>query len=235
MFNNTVFRKSVIKKCSAAATLIMGLALYTSSSQALIITHHLMDHPDGNQAPPTYGLRLDGLFSGDADDVYTFSFLDVEMTIDTGDASDNTDGYVEIAGTMLGGTSGDGKARDTEWDLFFRYDTNILIEEDGSWIVDGSSSGANFGYIALGADDIGLADFMGGQFQPDSHRCSGHSDCGPWVGIGWLSHQTTFDSATYTHYDANDFIYTVSEPAGIFLLGIGLIGLALARRQSVSL
>ncbi|MGK7897958.1 MAG: Ig-like domain-containing protein, partial [Xenococcus sp. (in: cyanobacteria)] len=38
------------------------------------VTYQLHNHPDGNAASPFYGLRLDGLLTGNADDIVTFDF-----------------------------------------------------------------------------------------------------------------------------------------------------------------
>ena len=105
----------MFKKFGALAAAVAGLALQVSAANAAIIKHTLIDHPDGSEAPPVYGLRLDGLFSADASDVYTFSFVDVTMTIDT-DAD-----TVNIAGELLGGSAGDGEARDTAWQVRPRF------------------------------------------------------------------------------------------------------------------
>ena len=109
----------MLKKFGAVAAAVAGMTLQISAANAAIITHTLVDHPDGSEAPPVYGLRLDGLFDGNANDVYTFSFVEVTMTIDT-DAD-----TVNIAGELLGGSEGEGEDRDTTWFLDFTYDTNI--------------------------------------------------------------------------------------------------------------
>ena len=213
----------MLKKVGIALSAFTALALQFSTANALTYTTNLIDHPNGSAAPPSYGLRLDGLFDGEKNDTYTFSFDGVTMTTDTEEQT------VLISGDLIGGFDADerdGSREDDTWSFSFLYDTNITVNGDGSWAVDGSSSGANFGTLTYtgsnnvdGKDDdvdtgktIGLSDFMGGSFEDDDHRCG--SDCGPWVGIGWLSHTTNFDSTEYTHYDYNDFLYTAADETG---------------------
>lgn len=75
---------------------------YLTPQDATGAIHHysLSDHPSGNLAPPTYGLRLDDL-QGTDDQDYTFSFdhSDAGMVLTYDDAA----GTVEIAGKAYWG------------------------------------------------------------------------------------------------------------------------------------
>ena len=93
----------VFAACALALFLTPGPAL-----GGLVLrpgTYVLGDHPDGNAAPPTYGLRLDELINvTPGHDVFTFSFdaPGAEMRIDI--TSVGTDEYeLHIYGTAFGG------------------------------------------------------------------------------------------------------------------------------------
>ncbi len=64
-------------------------------------TYELLNHPRGYVDPPYYGLRLDGLLTGNKNDVFTFDFEHPEsfMTI----TYDDTDSTVHIQGVAYGG------------------------------------------------------------------------------------------------------------------------------------
>ncbi|MGD1849937.1 MAG: PEP-CTERM sorting domain-containing protein [Cyanophyceae cyanobacterium] len=90
----------------------VGLAA-PNAQAATIETHYyeLGSHPDGFEAPPAYGLRLDGingLFDGTgpaSDDVVTFDFDDPasDMNMTYVVDSDPTESVINITGTAFGG------------------------------------------------------------------------------------------------------------------------------------
>ena len=64
----------ILSPAAIGTALLAGTMLLASNAaQALPSgTYVLGSHPDGGEAPPTYGLRLDHLFGGS--EVYTFDF-----------------------------------------------------------------------------------------------------------------------------------------------------------------
>ncbi|MCO7225876.1 PEP-CTERM sorting domain-containing protein [Pleionea sp. CnH1-48] len=229
---------------------ISAIAFASISSHATIVSFDLADHPDGNQALPTYGLRLDGLFGSGSSTEWTFTFDNMRMDVDT------TLGTAHIYGTLHGGID-TGPTRPTEYDWYvdFLYSDNIIVNPDGSWSVSdsGGDNTANWGLLTLLSDvdlngdnlsdmnsSIGLVEHMGGRLDDDSHRCNGHAGCGPWVGIGWLSATMDFvqsnDSSNWnlTHHNAMDWLYQatpVPEPGSLFILLSGIAGLAAYRKR----
>ena len=228
------------------AVLLVGM-LVSGTASATVWNFDLDNHPDGNQNPPPYGLRLDGLFTGNSSDVWTFSFVDVGLVVD-----DAGSGSATISGTVNGGRdTGSDYATGTQasWGLSFTF-TGITIGADGAFTINtgGGVDAANTGALTLlddidldgnaGSDQnkaINLVGFMGGTFAEDSYRCSGHPGCGPWVGRAWLNHSIQFGApATTSHIAASDFIFTatpVPEPTALALLGLGLTAFGWRRRR----
>ena len=82
-----------LKQSVLAASMLL-LSAVTFADPIIINdgTYQLKNHPDGNAAPPPYGLRLDGLLNGNQGTIYTFDFnaegfgdVHVAHRIDPGD------------------------------------------------------------------------------------------------------------------------------------------------------
>lgn len=93
---------------TTAAALVAVAGVTATPANATVYTFGLSDHPDGNQANPTYGLRLDELFDfTSGHDVFTFSFnaLSGGMKLDYNDfnTASGSDDTIRIYGTAVGG------------------------------------------------------------------------------------------------------------------------------------
>jgi hypothetical protein len=115
------------------------LATFGSSSFAAIETYRLHNHPDGNQLPPPYGLRLDELVNATTShDVYSFTFdnylpgteddsVGVSLIYDTVAKS------IRITGTVYGGRDV-GSVWDASrvglWAIDFLYAPGSVAVED---------------------------------------------------------------------------------------------------------
>ena len=102
------------------------------SAEAALLTFQLGSHPDGNQNPPPYGLRLDGLFTSNGNDVWSFDFNrsgsdgsgGPNMTLTFDDIANK----VTIAGKTYGGLDVNSVYNGTLqglWDVSFMYQANV--------------------------------------------------------------------------------------------------------------
>ncbi len=148
-------------RCSFPAwSIALALCLLASPALAAEFRYTLGDHPDGNEAPPLYGLRLDELFDVTKDhDVFTFSFeqggAGVELVYDDGGTPGDgelDDDRVMISGTVFGGLVEGGAwvpGYSGLWGLKFAYTTNFVSAgAEGSNISIGAESALNEGAIA---------------------------------------------------------------------------------------
>jgi len=217
-----------------------------------IATFSLRDHPDGNQNPPPYGIRLDNLFSansyvGAAGGATTFSFDtfgNVKLTVsDVGGGVLN----INISGDVYGGEdSGGGYGFGAgKYALNMDYTANVMSKGTG-WIVTASGSGSgtltasgNYGTVSSG--DTFYFEGQGTQsnngtgnmtanfaFLESGWRLGGGD---AWVGIGWLD-ITDSGGNSLNAGGTSDFLFTVIPlpgTAGLAMAGLGLI--AVRRRR----
>ncbi len=228
---------------ATVAAVLFGAA----AAHATIVEYYLFSHPDGNQRPPKYGLRLDELFDITSNhDVFTFDFShpDSDMRLrynDNDTPNDLSDDEVRIFGTVFGGLDA-GTSYDPDysglWIVDFTYRDNIA---SGDPMIEVNESLNNNGYIqstfGMGNnepislwDEAGSHDFSFKFNNVDNHRLGGHGMSGPewFVGWGWLN-----------HHDPNQHVYdsdwlfvgqAVPEPASLLALAAG-VGAILARKR----
>lgn len=213
--------------------LVWGMA---ASSSAAIITFDLLNHPDGNQNPPPYGLRIDALEfflngpeEGSVNDVWTFSFDDPDASM-TGTYDDVANTFL-IEGTAVGGVDTGGSGGSAEVAISFLYEdvTNLgLLSSFPVLEVTTGAGGSGSGTLTFNeaaesipvftvvnlvafANSSGL--FM--RFAADNHRldCGSDAGCGNPVFRGWLGLVPSPSVAALTdpevfHVSSQDWLLT---------------------------
>lgn len=224
-------------------------------------TYVLDNHPDGNAAPPLYGLRLDNLNGRDTG-VYTFSFdpndgANVELVYD--DVAQE----IRIRGLVFGGeVQNNAYVNPQFYQVDFTYDAGLSTSCGDSGTLDdicvnspnGSGNiGNNRGTITEQGTDINnlqdgleyqLADYTSGshtpltfQFGDDNGMHRGHDGISGW---GWLA--VKWPNGRWKHRGAVDWLFTatkvpdnpnpdIPEPGTMILLGSALAGLWYHRRK----
>lgn len=222
---------------SRAALSAAGLIVLASGASATLAPgmYQLFNHPDGNQNPPPYGLRLDELYNATSDhDVFTFDFnhptSNVRLTY--------TGSTITITGNARGGRdAGSVYANDAylgNYTFNFVYNIGVgLAPGDDDIRVVPPTAGANTGWIMtpLG-DTIALRDESDGNYTfrlGDEDNDLGHRGFAGISGWGWLTH----GPASASHVYDSDWLFTVGPlvpapgAAGVLALG----GMLAARRR----
>lgn len=232
--------------CVAIALVLVSVG---SASAAQADEFILRSHTGGGARPPLYGLRLDGLYSGNTNDIFTFDFdhatADMRLTV--------TGSTIVISGTAYGGLNeGSGYASGADaskvgvWQIYFEYDTNVSAVSNG-WHVTGEAA-SNAGTIQRIADASGTAlttadtvfamtDEQGSHSYSFQFIDAVHRSDGPWSGWGWVNHDTTGDGVIDNHIYASDWLFSatpVPEPGTLALLGLGVLCVGLARRRRLA-
>ena len=240
---------SIFRRCSLSvltAVFFSLLILFSAGSAfASTFVYSLSNHPDGNQRPPQYGLRLDELFdlNSTVHDVFTFDFDNAASSMQL--VYDDVAGTINISGTAFGGLD-QGSDYDPSasglWDIDFTFRTNIVAVPGNLTVT--AENAANNGTItpqfAIGGNaantPIALVDEDGGkgfsfQFDNGDHRLGGTSLAGDpniFVGWGWLNH------SGMPHVAASDWLFVgreVPEPGTVILFGSALLGASRMRRK----
>ncbi|MEC9373384.1 MAG: hypothetical protein VYC34_06040 [Planctomycetota bacterium] len=201
----------------------------------------LEDHPDGNVAPPGYGLRMDSIFHPGAVTTFSFSHPQSNVTLTAND--DNPSAItLTIAGVVFGGEKSGGGYGFGEglYEIEFSYVVGVNTQGTG-WNV-GMPNVANNGFIrSLGNSDVPAGTtvnfFDAGndvfRFIQDDHRLENHpafSNQDFWVGRGWHTMSERGDDAE----GQQDWLFIgtlIPSPGAASLAGLGLLGVAGVRRR----
>jgi hypothetical protein len=237
-----------MKHTSLLSCLVLSAASMLFSSQASAIaigTYSMHNHPDGNQAPPLYGLRLDGLLTGNSNEEYTFDFDNAlsNMTLTWDGSSIVIDGQAfggEDDNTTPGGAYVAGTT--AVWDIYFEYTGVITSVANGGEVdLQVHADNMNFGSLSSAFGTFSLEDqsdddtITGLSFQLGDENGAGHRGFDGISGWGWLNHGQDCERNDCTHIYSSDWLFTVTPvpvPAAVWLFGSGLIGLvAVGRRR----
>jgi len=234
-------------------SLLPGLALsaasllFASQAGAIAIgTYSMHNHPDGNQAPPLYGLRLDGLRTGNTNEEYTFDFdhalsnmiltWDGSKIIINGQAFGGEDDNITPGGAYVAGTT-------AVWDIYFEYSVGISSVANGGEVdLVVHADNMNFGTLSSSLGSFTLEDqsdndtSSGLSFQLGDENGAGHRGFNGISGWGWLNHGADCQNKDCTHIYSSDWLFTVQPvpvPAAVWLFASGLLGLVgVARRRN---
>ncbi len=227
----------------AKTMLVAAAAGLAGCSVASAASFLLSDHPSGNENPPPYGLRLDGLFAGEAGatgGVTTFSFDTYSNTV-LRVFMNGSDLNITINGKVYGGEdTGAGTGFGAgDYQFSMNYTVGVQAIGDG-WKVDAATM-SNFGTLtALTGPVMGevynLWDMRQNTtaqtlaFRQDDWRLagSGLEGLGYFVGRGWL------DFAGSPSTGDRDLLFigeAIPTPLAGAMGGLGLMGLAARRRR----
>ena len=228
--------------------------LLAAPSIASAVTFRLHNHPDGNQNPPPYGLRLDGLF-GDVDDEYTFDFDYSASGFESEVFLEYNGSTIRIYGSAFGGedigNTGAYGLNQGIYNIDFTYTANIIGDVVSGLTVTAYNYAANTGTVTYDesfsagvftdiADSVFyLQDQDDGNFSfkfnnTDDHRLPGADD-DTFVGWGWVNHSTVGGTSSYGHVYSSDWLFTATQVPDMgttaVLILIGLVGLESERRR----
>jgi hypothetical protein len=228
---------------SASSTLGV-LILCAVGGAAQGAAYRLSDHPSSAATPPPYGLRLDGLFAGQAGangGITTFSFNTYGNTI-LRVIQNGLDLDITINGTVYGGEDvGAGVGFGAgDYQFSMTYTANVVATSEG-WTVL-ANTGTNTGSLtaltgSLAGMSWNLFDVASGAdtfiFETDDWRLNpanpNHLPFLGWhVGRGWLD----FDGSTTSGTRDVLFVgHMIPSPLAGAMAGVGLMGVAARRRR----
>lgn len=237
------------RRLAGGVGLALGTATLGAAQMAVAVgitggTYTLDNHPDGVASTPFYGLRLDGLLTGNSDDIYTFNFSEggASMSLNYDDVNQT----IQISGTAYGGLDqGSTYDQPEQFAIDFTYRNVQQVAGDDDLWVDASQAGNSTGTITRQStgDIFNLTDFAGANafsFRlgdgDDNLGHRGHAGISGW---GWVNHAPApADPGYKPHLYSSDWLFTAKPtpvPESPWTMGVlavmgsGLI--ALKRRQ----
>ena len=221
-----------MKRAIMSLAAVLAALTMSSAANALVMTieenetYWLGSHPEGGIAAPYYGLRLDGLEDRDSSKLYTFDFEGegAKMMMRLEGKS------LRIWGTAYGGR--DEGSNYGDYQGLFKID---FLYED----FDGTFAHTGKGKISetFGSRSWDMVAFSG-KHSYAFRVGQNHRNVPGMSGWGWVNHCPQGQGGCDKHLYASDWLFTVKhkvpEPSSIALLGLGLIGLGIARRRQTA-
>ncbi len=225
---------------------VLVLLTFAGTAQAVSFgTYALDNHPDGDQNPPPYGLRLDGLMGGSSS--YTF---DVTNQGAGGLTLTYTAAGMHISGSVWGGLdTGSSWLSPELWTVDFTYSTiGVATPDDDAWAhnTDTSFNSTIFGFGTLTRVGTGatwdLRDQSNGDYSfrfGDEDNDLGHRGFPGLSGWGWLDYRS--GTGAWTHTGSDDWLFTANRVPETNWMGadaifavLGLFGMAAIFRRRLS-
>ena len=232
-------RRLTVSNCCLGLALLLltclsSLAAPPAEAGFLLQLHN---HPDGSVAPPSYGLRLEGLFTGNQSDVFTFDFEHVDSDMKL--LYDSTENSIRIYGDAYGGQVIENAYENNDYlgvyKVDFTYAANVVstLAWDGSDLTGGltvtsdhrGKPNMNVGTIESPGDStikggstiFNLIDEGGpNDTDPSFFLATGHRDFSGHSGWGWLNHvEQNITGNNYAanyadHLPASDWLFTAT-------------------------
>jgi len=203
----------------------------TMANAQTLVTSYNATSIAGNQAPPDYGLRLDGFFTGNANDEVTFSFDNVLFNV-------YDDGTARLFGTIsvaeFNNTGGPG-AFSSVWTLDVAFNSTTGSNPSYDYYIINPSAGVELRNQADPTNDyaefVSFPNGSGSYFQVGTGANEKNSNFGA---AGWVNYAHTTPSGTIgstsSHMVSSDFLMdltVVPEPVSstLFVVGGALFGI----------
>ena len=233
----TLDNKTLLK----VAAPLLCLSISHAAQAISVGTYNMHNHPDGSAADPLYGLRLDGLLTGNTNEIYTFDFdhTSSAMTLTYDGSSVVIDGVAY--GGQDAGAAGYVAGTTAIWNIHFEY--HVGLSQPGT---DGGLSDvfvdadfANFGSLSSGLGSFELtdkSDNSGLSFRLGDINGAGHRGYDGISGFGWLRHgdDCTSETPSCANIPYSDWLFTVTPvpvPAAFWLFGSAILGLVGVKRR----
>ena len=234
---------------AVSAASVIGAFTLLSSASALDInagTYELGNHPDGNAAPPGYGLRTDELVDVTANnDVFTFDFEDDASNMQL--TYDDVANTIRIFGTAFGGLdTGTGYHADWSgtWSIDVTYSNVTLAEEDDDlWHIDNPPTFIGSLSLIAGGEKItethttptnlftdaeeAVVFRLGDDKDNNGHR--GHDGISGWGDLQRIRDQAAFGDGGYWLFTMSTT--PVPAPAPTALMATGVFAMGIRRRR----
>lgn len=231
-----LFEKLSMRFAITAVVAAIGLSPFSPAATITSGVYTLANHPDGAEAPPYYGLRLDELYNATpAHDVFSFDFEHPQSSVVL--VYNSVAQTIRIFGNAYGGRDvGGSYANDAylgvyHFDFLYNQGVGLVPGDDDIW--SNTANHANSGYIQTPlSDTIGLVDeWMDYSFRfGDENNDAGHRGFAGISGWGWLSYGF---APPYQHVEFSDWLFTatlIPEPSTAALAAIAALAILRRRR-----
>jgi hypothetical protein len=224
-------QRKILLHLIAAVFIFLCFSTYSVQAQPTVVESYFATSIAGNQAPPDYGLRLDGFYSGNAADVVTFGYDSVLFVYDNNTARlHGSISVVEVSNSAHSSHVGDMWNMNVWFDSTTgpnsSYDYYIIDPAIGIELTRDGNPSTDYAELVSYAK---LIDSQNVYFQVGDGANDKNANFGA---SGWVNFAHTEGSNTYgdldSHLVASDFLMdltVVPEPISsvLFMTGAGIL------------